>query len=478
MTYDRDEWRRPWRAEELDPSQRATSATGVGPTPPLGTWARPDGTAGATPVAGVDPAEPIARFPQPPPQGWDERAAGPGSPAGSVRPPDTTGTVEAPSRPPRRRGGVMLVLGAVLGAVIGTAGTIAVAGLTTTEPTESAEQDTAAAEQQEPEAVQAPSIEPLSEGSIVPAVAEAVTPSVVRIDVRAAESDEPFGGQGGLGSGVIFSSDGFVLTNHHVIDGAEDVEVRLSTGEVLEATVVGSDELNDIAVLEVDEDGLPAVNLRPEDEPIQVGETVVAIGSPFGLDASVSAGIVSALDREIDLPPEEGTVDVIPGVVQTDAAINPGNSGGALVDAQGRLIGINTAILSRTGASQGVGFAVSADQAVRSAEQLIEQGFVRQPLLGIAGTDVDSELADQFDLPASQGAVVQDVQEGTGAAEADVRVGDIIIEADGETLATMSELVAAVRNLEPGDTIELEIVREGERLTVEVEIGERPRDDT
>ena len=474
MTYDRDEWRRPWRAEELEPAQRPTTATGAG-SPPLGTWARPDGTAGATPVAGVDPTEPIARFPQPPPEGWDERVAGPGSPAGSVRPPDTTGTVEAPSRPPRRRGGVMLVLGAVLGAVIGTAGTIAVAGLTTTEPTEDA---AAVAEQQESEAVQAPSIEPLSEGSIVPAVAEAVTPSVVRIDVRAGDSEEPFGRQGGLGSGVIFSSDGFVLTNHHVIDGADDVEVRLSTGEVLEASVVGSDELNDIAVLEVNEEGLPAVNLRPDDEPIQVGETVVAIGSPFGLDASVSAGIVSALDREIDLPPEEGTVDVIPGVIQTDAAINPGNSGGALVDAQGRLIGINTAILSRSGASQGVGFAVSADQAVRSAEQLIEQGFVRQPLLGIAGTDVDSELAEQFDLPASQGAVVQDVQEGTGAAEADIRVGDIIIEADGETLATMSELVAAVRKLDPGDTIELEIVREGERLTVEVDIGERPRNDT
>ena len=489
MSYDREEWRRPWRADDPRPGEGSAAGTAAhgspestsGPTSASTTastgsradWARPDDT--VAPTAQGAHSAPLTRFPQPPPDGWDERAAGPGSPTGSVRPPDTTGTVDAPARR-RGRGGVGLVLGAVLGAVLGTAGTLAVLGVTGTEP-QAEQQPTAAEEMREPEVVQAPSIEPLGEDSIVPAVAEAVTPSVVRIDVRAEDDPEAFGGgRAGLGSGVIYSSDGYIITNHHVIDGASRVDVRLSSGEVLEASVVGSDELNDIAVVEVEEEGLPAINLRPEDEPVRVGETVVAIGSPFGLDASVSAGIVSALDREIQLPPEEGTVDVIPGVVQTDAAINPGNSGGALVDAQGRLVGINTAILSRSGASQGVGFAVSATQAVRSADQLVEQGFVRQPLLGIAGNDVDPQLADEFDLPASRGAVVQDVQDGTGAAEADVRVGDIIVEVDGEQLATMSELVAEVRGRSPGDIIELGIIRDGEELTLEVEIGERPRD--
>ena len=468
VSYDREEWRRPWRLDDPRRDEgRGAPAFADDST----------GSAGPAAPTGAAGSDPLTRFPQPPPDSWNEQAAGPGSPSGSVRPPDTTGTVDAPARRRGGRGGVGLVLGAVLGAIIGTAGTLAVLGVTGTEPQQEPA-PTATEEARDPETVQAPSIEPLGEDSIVPAVAEAVTPSVVRIDVRADDDPEAFGGgRAGLGSGVIYSSDGHIITNHHVIDGASQVDVRLSSGEMLEASVVGSDELNDIAVLEVEETGLPAINLRPADEPVRVGETVVAIGSPFGLDASVSSGIVSALEREIQLPPEEGTVDVIPGVVQTDAAINPGNSGGALVDAQGRLVGINTAILSRTGASQGVGFAVSATQAVRSADQLIEQGFVRQPLLGIAGNDVDPQLADEFDLPASRGAVVQDVQEGTGAADADVRVGDIIVEVDGEQLATMSELVAEVRARSPGEVIELGIIRDGEELTIEVEIGERPRDD-
>jgi serine protease Do len=268
-----------------------------------------------------------------------------------------------------------------------------------------------------------------------------------------------------------------VLTNFHVIDGAEDVNVRLASGDVLEAEIIGTDELNDLAVLRVEEAGLPAINLRPDDEPLIVGETVIAIGSPFGLDASVTTGIISALNREIRLDEQQtGQAGLtIPSVLQTDAAINPGNSGGALVDAQGRLVGINTAILSRSGASQGVGFAVSAEQAVSSADQLIDVGFVRHPLLGIAGEDVTPEIADQFDLSASRGAVIVSIQEDTGAAEADLRPGDILVELDGEPLATMSELVAEVRRRAPGDAVALTVVRDGEEFEVEVELGERPR---
>jgi hypothetical protein len=280
--YDRDEWRRPWRNAEV----------ASGPATP-----RPAAVDGAG--ADDDPARAIARYPQPPPNGWSAAAGGPGSPIGSVRPPDTVGTVEAPASPRRRPTGV--ILGAVLGAVIGTGATLlvtdALPGTPEAQPTDQAE-----VEPDTPSTVSAPTIEPLSESSIVPAVAEAVTPSVVRIDVRTGDGDGPGpGGQSGLGSGVIYRSDGFIITNHHVIENAGSVEVRLASGDVLEAEIIGSDELNDIAVVKVDADDLPAINLRPEDEPLLVGETVIAIGSPFGLDASVTAGVISALNREIRL---------------------------------------------------------------------------------------------------------------------------------------------------------------------------------
>ena len=462
MAYDRDEWRRPWRsAGTMSPEASGSAA--------------PDPRAADSSLAGDAPRRPIARFPQPPPTGWSAAAAGPGSPAGSVRPPDTVGTVDAPASPRRRPIG--LVLGAVLGAVIGTGGTL----LATDALPRDAEQEQAAEVAGEPDlpaTVSAPTIEPLSESSIVPAVAQAVTPSVVRIDVRAGVEDGPGpAGQSGLGSGVIYRSDGYIITNHHVVENAATVEVRMASGDVFEAEVVGSDELNDIAVVKVEADDLPAINLRGEAEPLLVGETVIAIGSPFGLDASVTAGVISALNREIrldEVAPGQG-LRTIPSIVQTDAAINPGNSGGALVDAQGRLVGINTAILTRSGASQGVGFAVPADRAVDSAEQLIDQGFVRHPLLGIAGQDVSAEDADELGLPARRGAIIESVQPGTGAAEVDLRPGDVIVSVDGEPLVTMSQLVAEVRSRDPGDVLILEIFRDGELLDVEVELGELPR---
>lgn len=500
VSYDREEWRRPWRSGDDPVAHGVASRSGPEPAgatdgqpsdggssepgqPASGSWQRPDGTGTVAPVGGVDPTEPIARFPQPPPSGWDSRSAGPGSPPGSVRPPDTTGTVDAPTSRPARRGVLSTVIVALVTAVVATLATLALTG---TDLSPTSEEVAPFPTTDGPGNVSAPTIEPLTEGSIVPAVAEAVTPSVVRIDVSSGvpaigggDGGAPGSGTpgGGLGSGVIYRSDGYVLTNFHVIDGAEDVNVRLASGDVLAAEIVGTDELNDLAVLRVEESGLPAINQRPDDEPLVVGETVIAIGSPFGLDASVTAGIISALNREIRLDEAQAGQPglTIPSVLQTDAAINPGNSGGALVDAQGRLVGINTAILTRSGASQGVGFAVSAEQAVSSADQLIDVGFVRHPLLGIAGVDVTPDVAEQFDLAASRGAVIESVQEGTGAAEADLRPGDIIIEVDGEPLATMSELVAEVRRRAPGDVVELVIVRDGEELEVGVELGERPR---
>jgi S1-C subfamily serine protease len=506
VTYDREEWRRPWRAmPAADPiasdtrpitpppgeeapapgaHDRVSTATAgpaasveveglpeepYGPAPgDQAGWERPDGTPTVAPPAGIGPApDPIARYPQPPPSSWDAAAAGPGSPPGSVRPPDTTGTVDAPEKT-RRRGVLGVALGALVGAVVGTAATLALYGSPDT-----SQPDAPVASND----VSAPAIELTGDGAVVPAVAAAVTPSVVRIDVSQGPGDGPVSARPSLGSGVIYRSDGYILTNHHVVEGADEVTVRLASGEILDGEVIGSDELNDLAVVRVAETGLPAINVRPENEPLIVGETVVAIGSPFGLDASVTAGVISALNREIrlDEPQEGGGLLTIPSVIQTDAAINPGNSGGALVDAQGRLVGINTAILTRSGASQGVGFAVSAEQAMVSADQLIDEGFVRHPLLGIAGIDVEPEVAERFGLAASRGAVVESVQDGTGAQEAGLRPGDIIVEIDGEPLATMSELVAEVRRRQPGDVMELRIIRDGEPVDVEVTLSERPR---
>jgi S1-C subfamily serine protease len=476
VSYDRDEWRRAWGPDDTPDRPPSAGTRPTSPPPGAVDDASTPGRADGPDVGAGDERAPgstvtdehdlaaLTRYPQPPPAAWDDRAAGPGSPAGSVRPPDTTGTVDAPAKERGRGVGLLAVLlAAVVGGVVGTAATMALWS-----------PDRAG------EPVTAPSIEVNGDaGSVVPAVAQAVTPSVVQIDVVGAGSPaSPFGGGGApaLGSGVIYRSDGYILTNHHVVDGAEAVRVRLSSGDILDAEVVGSDQLNDLAVLRVEQDGLPAVNVRPEDEPLIVGETVVAIGSPFGLTGSVTSGIISAVGREIAVDEaEEGGRLVIPAVIQTDAAINPGNSGGALVDAQGRLVGINTAILTRTGASQGVGFAVSAEQAIASADQLIEEGFVRHPLLGIAGIDVTPDVAEQFGLEASRGAIVDSVQEGTGAAEAGLQPQDIIVAIDGEPLATMSELVAEVRRRAPGDVITLTIVRDGEELEVEVTLGERPR---
>ncbi|MEX2324626.1 MAG: trypsin-like peptidase domain-containing protein [Nitriliruptoraceae bacterium] len=439
MTYDRHEWQQPWHPD--DPVDAGTLA--VAPADELhDRSSASDTTSGGEPSNGAWPA------PSPNP---------------------TAITVAPQSR--KRRGG--LLIGIVLGALIGSAaGTAATAAWLV--PSSS----TQAPAPPPTEQVIAPSIELPGGVGGVSAVAQAVTPSVVRIDVSA-QVGPASGASGAIGSGVIYRSDGYVLTNHHVIEPALEsglgITVRLASGDVVDAEVVGSDELNDIAVIRIDRGGLPAIKLRPRNEPLVVGETVVAIGSPFGLDATVTAGIISALNREIRLDDAGQPGMVIPAVVQTDAAINPGNSGGALVDSQGRLVGINTAILSRSGASQGVGFAVSAEQAISSADQLIEQGFVRHPLLGIAGVDVTPEVAEQFGLPASRGAVIESVQPDTGAAEAGLRPGDIIVAVDGEPLATMSQLVAEVRSRAPGDVVQLEIVRSGEQLDVEVTLGERPR---
>ncbi|MEX0592833.1 MAG: trypsin-like peptidase domain-containing protein [Nitriliruptoraceae bacterium] len=515
VSYDREEWRRPWRPQDTPEliaryggdRAGAGSDAGAGSHPAASTApaaaSDPDPTIVAAAAARPDPAiasEAASHSDDGTDVGHgrttadlagsdtdsshvegDEADDGPvGAPVAALPPPPATQSpvvTEQSGRDKTSTGRfrgralvVAVVLGALVGASMGTAGTYLLLGELTAAETSELAIDPAVNGTPPP-----PSPDVGNANSVIPAVAQTVTPSVVRIDV--AGSDELAGGRGAIGSGVIYRSDGYILTNHHVIapavEGGWTINVRLSSGDVVEAEMVGSDELNDLAVIKIELEGLPAIALRPRDEPLLVGETVVAIGSPFGLDATVTAGIISALNREIRVDDSQGLV--IPAAIQTDAAINPGNSGGALVDSSGRLVGINTAILSRTGASQGVGFAVAVDQAISSADQLITQGFVRHPLLGITGVDVTPAIADQFGLPASRGAVIESVQPGTGAADADLRPGDIIVEVDGEPLMTMSQLVAEVRARAPGDRVVLGIIRDGESMTFDVVLGERPR---
>jgi len=424
----------------------------------------------ATPSGGDGPrVERLAPSrPQPPPPSWDADADGPGSPRGSVRPPDTTGTHDPAELPARGRRGVAgSLVAALVGAALGTAGTLAVVR---TSPSFQGGGN-----------VSAPVVEVTGSGTanVVQAVAEAVTPSVVRIDIVERRRDpanptDVVEEAVGNGSGVIYRSDGYILTNNHVVADADRVRVRLATGERLDAQVVGTDPLSDLAVIKVERTGLPAIVVRM-DPPVAVGEIAVAIGSPFGLDTTVTAGVVSATNRNIDVPDAANQQTlVIPNVFQTDAAINPGNSGGALVDGNGRLIGINTAIFSASGGSEGVGFAIPALQAVDVADELIDQGFVRHALLGITGFDLTAAAAEQLGVDA-EGAVVDTVQPGTGADAAGLRSDDIVIALEGKPVRSMTELVVALRQFDPGDTVGLTVLRDGERLEVSVELGERPR---
>jgi S1-C subfamily serine protease len=439
MIRDRGEWRRPW----------AEGATGL----PVAS----SGTADPDPIGLGVAFDPV-----------DDLTATSMWPEASVAMPVSVGP--EPARPTAGRQGGRGILGGIVGGIVGAV--LVVLGLAATDLIELGGTDAPAATAPvapEPVVERTPLPDPGLGASVIPDMADRVLPSVVRINVSGTVD---LTGAGALGSGVIYRSDGYIITNHHVIKDAAAVEVLLADGDRFAAEIVGSDVLNDLAVLRIDRDGLPAIDLRPPSEPLRVGETVVAIGSPFGLDATVTSGIISALNRDLRVPDSS---DVIPAVIQTDAAINPGNSGGALVDLKGRLVGINTAIVSRTGANEGVGFAVPVRQAVVSSDQLIEQGFVRYPLLGITGTDISAAVQAELGLASRRGAVVDSVQTGSGAEAAGMRVRDVIVAVDGVPLRSMSDLVAEVRRRAPGMTVSFDVRRRDEQLRLEVVLGERPR---
>jgi serine protease Do len=276
--------------------------------------------------------------------------------------------------------------------------------------------------------------------------------------------------QQGLGSGVIVTEDGYILTNNHVVDGADEVKVSLQDGRELAAKVVGRDPKTDVAVLKVEARSLPAMAMG-NSENIEVGDVVLAVGNPFGIGQTVTMGIVSATGRAtLGLDYED--------FIQTDAAINPGNSGGALVDSDGRLVGINTAILSRSGGNQGIGFAIPVNLARDVMEALVRDGKVTRGYLGVMIQDVTPALAKKFGLEEVRGALVGEVTPKGPAAKAGVESGDVIAKINGREVKDSRQLKLAVARVAPGDTATLTVLRDGKEKTLKVKLDELPGDKT
>jgi S1-C subfamily serine protease len=294
----------------------------------------------------------------------------------------------------------------------------------------------------------------------IPDVVRKVDPAVVSISTDQGE-----------GSGVIWSKGGLVVTNNHVIEGASSIEVELASGEQLPASTEATDPLSDLAVLRIERDGLPAAAFERR-LPV-VGQLAIAIGNPSGFEQSVSAGIVSGLHRAI--PESAQQTQALVDLIQTDAAISPGNSGGALVDANGKVIGINVAYIPPTEGSVSLGFAIPAATVVSVVEQLLETGRVERAYLGVEGPfQVTPEMAANFGLGVDQGVGIEDVQPGRAAAKAGIEGGDVIVSIDGRPIAAVEDLFAELRRLRPGQTVRVVVFRDGERRTVEVTLDERP----
>ncbi|WP_440995655.1 DegQ family serine endoprotease [Arhodomonas sp. SL1] len=273
-----------------------------------------------------------------------------------------------------------------------------------------------------------------------------------------------------LGSGVIVDADeGYILTNHHVIDKADEITVGTNDNRQFTAEVIGSDPETDIAVIQIEADNLTQVTIG-DSSTLRPGDYVVAVGNPFGLEHTVTSGIVSGLGRSLSGQAARARIQ---DFIQTDASINPGNSGGALVNLRGELVGINTAILSRSGGNIGIGFAVPVNMAKQIMDQLIEHGEVRRGVLGVRVQDLTPEIAEAMGMDDRQGALIAQVQPDSAAEEAGLQEGDVVTAVDGEAIDGAAELAKVIGLHQIGDTVELTIVRDGEERTIEARVGER-----
>jgi serine protease DegQ len=274
--------------------------------------------------------------------------------------------------------------------------------------------------------------------------------------------------QAGLGSGVIISADGYVLTNNHVVEGADEIEVALNDSRRVRGKVIGTDPDTDLAILKIALDRLPVITLGNSDS-LQVGDQVLAIGNPFGVGQTVTGGIVSALGRN------QLGINTFENFIQTDAAINPGNSGGALVDVNGSLMGINTAIYSRTGGNMGIGFAIPVSTAKLVLEGIVKDGVVRRGWIGVEPADLSPELTETFGVKAQRGVLITGVLQNGPAAQAGIRPGDVITEVAGRQVSSVSELLSGVAALKPGTVAKFGLFRREQPLNVDVTPGLRPK---
>lgn len=287
------------------------------------------------------------------------------------------------------------------------------------------------------------------------ATAGLVTPAVVNISVKNRAGLDVSGG-----SGVIISSDGYIVTNNHVIEMTGKVQVTLHNNRSYTADVVGKDQTTDLALLKIDASGLSTIRYGNSDE-VQVGEWVLAVGNPFNLNSTVTAGIVSAKGRNINIL---AGMYAIESFIQTDAVVNPGNSGGALVNMKGELVGINSAIMSESGGYEGYSFAIPANLVKKVIRDLKEFGKVQRAVLGVVIIDVNNEIAADLDLPNVEGVFVREISQGSSAEEAGLRMNDVIVGINGTKTKSVSELQEQVVRFRPGDAVSLDIIRNGRRL--------------
>ncbi|MGD9000913.1 MAG: Do family serine endopeptidase [Granulosicoccaceae bacterium] len=271
-----------------------------------------------------------------------------------------------------------------------------------------------------------------------------------------------------LGSGVILSADGYIVTNNHVIRGADEIRVALANGDTPRAEIIGTDPDTDLAVLKINYESLPAITFG-DSTAMRVGDVVLAIGNPFGVGQTVTLGIVSATGRN------QLGINTFEDFIQTDAAINPGNSGGALINAHGQLVGINTAIFSKTGGSQGIGFAIPLSLARDVMQQIIEHGRVMRGWLGIEAQDLNPELAESFKLPDTHGVLVAGVLRGGPADEAGLLPGDVLVSINDQAVLNSRNSLNQIAGFMPGSSIRLGVIRAGKRIELEAVVSERPK---
>jgi serine protease DegQ len=270
-----------------------------------------------------------------------------------------------------------------------------------------------------------------------------------------------------LGSGVIVSSEGYILTNHHVVEAADEIEIALADGRKAKASIIGSDPDTDLAVIKINMEGLPSITFGRSDQ-AKVGDVVLAIGNPFGLGQTVTMGIISALGRT------QLGINTYENFIQTDAAINPGNSGGALIDAQGNLIGINTAIFSQSGGSLGIGLSIPTAIVKQIMKQIIQTGNVTRGYIGVEVQDLTQELAESFKLNSTEGALIAGVLKNGPAYNAGIKPGDILIAVEGKPVASSSDMLNLIADLSPGQTATFSVMRNQEEKSLIISISKRP----